>query len=505
MTSRTFIAALAALVLGVAGFAAAADMPALTAADWEVGPEANSDGRQLGVEWKSQPAEEAYFKALDAAVKAKKEADGLAKDGKPVPADLAERAKLPTAPTYEYVILLAGSADGPFTEIAKIPAINAWKKDNAEIFGNSALDAPGHFQAIELLSIVSPDQLATAAWKPEAPERKRVADLLGHRTIDDAKELLESRGIAPGEDLTDVAAYGYFGNGGLAGLVLHRDWRVKLAVREGDLVAYAGEKTARPRGSPFHTARLNNLVFMLLLAGLVVGFIQHARKNPNLFLRRIGGLDAVDEALGRATEMGKPVLFVHGLRTMSDISTIAAVNILGEIAKKVARYDSKLICVNNEPIVLAVSQETVKEAYVHSGRPDAYNPDDVYFLAAEQFSYVAAVDGIMVRQKPAANFYCGYFYAESLLLSETGATTGAIQIAATDSYTQLPFFVTTCDYTLMGEELYAASAYLSRDPMLLGSLKGQDVGKALLIAVILAGTALASIGVGWITNLLKAY
>ncbi|GAH92313.1 unnamed protein product, partial [marine sediment metagenome] len=66
--------------------------------------------------------------------------------------------------------------------------------------------------------------------------------------------------------------------------------------------------------------------------------------------------------------------------------------------------------------------------------------------------------------------------AESLIMAETGAQTGAFQIAGTDSVLQLPFFVTACDYTLIGEELYAASAYLSHEPLLLGSLKAQDYG-----------------------------
>jgi hypothetical protein len=55
--------------------------------------------------------------------------------------------------------------------------------------------------------------------------------------------------------------------------------------------------------------------------------------------------------------------------------------------------------------------------------------------------------------------------------------------------------VTTCDYTLIGEELYAASAYLSREPVLVGTLRGQDFGKALIMAVLVLGTALATFGV----------
>jgi hypothetical protein len=280
----------------------------------------------------------------------------------------------------------------------------------------------------------------------------------------------------------------------------------RLALARGEeVVTLKDTASARAKGNWFNTSKINNLVIMLAFSGVVIYFIIHARRNPRLFLRKISGLDAVDEALGRATEMGRPVLFVHGLTSMGSISTMAAVNILSRIARRIAEYDAVLKVVNNDPIVLSVSQEVVKESYLEAGRPDAYNQDNVVMVASEQFPYVAAVGGIMTRERPAANFFMGYFYAESLILAETGAATGAIQIAGTDSYTQLPFFITTCDYTLMGEELYAASAYLSREPMLLGSLRAQDVGKAAIIVILFFGTILSSFGIGFITQIFKAF
>ena len=250
---------------------------------------------------------------------------------------------------------------------------------------------------------------------------------------------------------------------------------------------------ARARGNYFNTSKLGNFALAGLFSVLILVYIRLARRK-DLYIRRLAGLDALDEALGRATEMGKPVLFVHGLQDMGSPSTIAAVNILGQVAKRTAEYDTQLKVGNRDPIVMSVSQEVVKESCIEAGRPDAFNPDNVFLAAADQFSYAAALEGLMVREKPAANLLMGYFYAESLLLAETGSTTGAIQIAATDAYTQLPFFITTCDYTLMGEELYAASAYLSRDPKLLGSLKGQDLGKGVIILMLMLGTILAGIG-----------
>jgi len=100
---------------------------------------------------------------------------------------------------------------------------------------------------------------------------------------------------------------------------------------------------------------------------------------------------------------------------------------------------------------------------------------------------------MMSREKPAACFYMGAFFAESLILAEMGNTIGAIQVAGTAMPAQLPFFVAACDYTLIGEEFFAASAYLSGEPDQLGSLKGQDVGKIIVAVGIVIGVILATL------------
>ena len=267
--------------------------------------------------------------------------------------------------------------------------------------------------------------------------------------------------------------------------------RVNAHLPSGETVPFA-IASATAAENFFNWAKANNFVIGTVFSLIILGGIILAQKR-DLFIRRIAGLEALDEALGRATEMGKPVLFAHGLATMGSVSTIAAINVLSRVANRTAEFNTELRVANNDPVVLAVSREVVKESYLNAGRPDAYSEDMVFMVATEQFSYAAALDGMMVRDRPATNILMGYFFAESLLLAETGASIGAIQIAGTDSYTQLPFFITTCDYTLMGEELYAASAYLSREPKLLGSLKGQDIGKAVLLIALILGTLLATV------------
>lgn len=279
---------------------------------------------------------------------------------------------------------------------------------------------------------------------------------------------------------------------------------VRLVIDPAGAAGMQNAGTVQAREQWLDTNTVFRMMLAIVFALIIMSFILAARKNPNIFIRRIAGLEAVDEAIGRATEMGKPVMHINGLDSLATLSTVAAVNILGRIASKVATYESDLLVPCFDPVVMTVSQEVVKNAYLEAGRPDNYREDNIYFLTDQQFSYTASVCGIMLREKPAANFLLGYFYAESLLLAETGNTTGAIQIAGTDAQAQLPFFITTCDYTLIGEELYAASAYLSREPMLLGSLKGQDVAKAFVMVMIFIGTILSSFGIPTLTRLWTA-
>jgi hypothetical protein len=236
------------------------------------------------------------------------------------------------------------------------------------------------------------------------------------------------------------------------------------------------------------------LLFLILLFGGILQFsTRNAIRGGNMFLRTIPGVRAVEEAVGRSTEMGKPVLYVPGIQDMDQVETVAGVVILGHVSKMTARYETPLNVPVARSIVLKAAQEACKESYLVEGRSDIYNEDMVHYLTDDQFAYAAGVNGIMKREKPAACLYMGKFYAESLLLAETGNSIGAIQIAGTASQTQIPFFVTACDYTLIGEEFFAASAYLSKKPELLGIVKGQDYIKLVILGMIIVGTILRMI------------
>jgi hypothetical protein len=259
-----------------------------------------------------------------------------------------------------------------------------------------------------------------------------------------------------------------------------------------------------PRASLIHGSRLTMLAILVLFFVLVLVYIRLAAKGRDFFVRRISGLSAIEEAIGRATEMGKAVLYVPGIDDLNNIQTIASMVILNDVARLAAAYETPIIVPVCRPFVVPVAEEAVKQGFTSAGRPELFNADNIRYLSDEQFAFTAGVNGIMLREKTAANLYMGSFFAESLILAETGFATGAIQVAGTANIHQLPFFVAACDYTLIGEELFAASAYLSREPKLLGTLKASDLAKAIIIILLVLGCVTETLGLTGFAELFRA-
>jgi hypothetical protein len=354
--------------------------------------------------------------------------------------------------------------------------------------------------------IPAPHPARALTWKDVPDDAGRAVDLVWELSPDDTlrssalEGYLVMRSESPGGPWTLVDSVA-------AGVSAFRDQSTSLerGVAYFYRIDARGPAGVTPQGSVtgpaiatsqwFNHTRWSVLLMTMLFFGFVLFFIQNAQgegKKP--FVRRIPGIDAIEEAIGRATEMGRPVLYVPGIQDIDEMQTVQALIILESVAKTTARYETPIKVPVTYPIPFTIAQEMVKGGYLNAGRPEQYDPDSVTFVSPEQFAYVAAITGIMLRDRPAAHIFLGAFYAESLLLAETGFATGAIQVAGTASADQLPFFFVACDYTLIGEELFAASAYLSGEPKLVGSLRGADLMKVAIILLVLAGCLLETLG-----------
>ncbi|MBN2446719.1 MAG: hypothetical protein JXO22_08335 [Phycisphaerae bacterium] len=232
---------------------------------------------------------------------------------------------------------------------------------------------------------------------------------------------------------------------------------------------------------------------LLAIVGAVLIGIWLARRGRIMPLRDIAGLLVFEEAVSRATEMGRPTLFTcGGACDLKRVQLFASMPLLRRVAEMSGELGNRLIVPICYPETMPVHINTMKDGFADAGTIEAFRPDDVRFFPGGQFFFAIASMGWMLEERPATCFYFGYWEADSLLFAETGQTINAMQIAGTDQLYQVPFFVASCDYTIIGEEFWAASAKLSQDPHLLGSLGAQDVFKVGVLVLIVGGALLCS-------------
>jgi hypothetical protein len=243
----------------------------------------------------------------------------------------------------------------------------------------------------------------------------------------------------------------------------------------------------------FEAGYTGAFVALVLFAIIVYVMIQRARGGaPMRQIHQLPGLDAIDESIGRATEMGRPAMFVMGIGIVNDPQTITSFPVLAHVASQCARYDTRLIQPNYDPVVFAVNEQIIRESYLEAGRPDAFNPDDIRFVTNDQFGFAGAVWQLMQKENPAAAILYGDFYAEAIMMAEMAGIIEAVSVGATANVAEIPFFMVSCDYCLIAEEMYAASAYLSKEPVLTGTIVGEDYYKFLMFAIIIIGAIWAS-------------
>jgi hypothetical protein len=249
------------------------------------------------------------------------------------------------------------------------------------------------------------------------------------------------------------------------------------------------------------------LCFLILVIGAFFFTLWRIKRGNYISVRKIPGVLAIEDAVGKAAELGRPTVFSTGLTGVGPV-LYACLGILQSVATKVARYKTKLFVTQYDPEALPIVEETVRESYRQAGRPDAFREDTIAFLSSEQFAYASGYMGLVHRENAATCFLFGSFAAESLILAEAGQQVGATQVAASVSPEQTAFFICTCDYTLIGEELFAASAYLGTDPIQRSALRAQDLVKGLAFLTVVVGvifSTLSALGMNSVGATLGAY
>lgn len=252
--------------------------------------------------------------------------------------------------------------------------------------------------------------------------------------------------------------------------------------------------------------RIFGLICLLVIMAAVAYFIQSAKAGRVPQIRRVPGIDAIDEAIGRSVEMGRPVVCSHGIANLrgatSGPQTLAGLSVLSYVAKRCIDVGCRVIVPVRQPEVWPIAADVVESEYKLAGKGDEFNMEDIRFLSSAQFGYSSNYLGLMMRERPGANIMVGAYWAESLQLAETGSRIGAMQITGTANTHQIAFFLVASDYCLIGEEIFAAGAYLTQDAPLMASLAGQDVGRIIAVILSVLGTIIITAGSNLLLDLL---
>lgn len=239
------------------------------------------------------------------------------------------------------------------------------------------------------------------------------------------------------------------------------------------------------------------MVFLLSFIGLLLFFMTRLRRGHKPRLRHIEAYEAVKGFSGRAIEAGRPLHLSLGLGSMANVSTadsLAGLYTLDYLADQAAVTGVPPIISMADPTVMLFAQNTLKNAYGDDIQGAKEAQRDVRWIAPQPAAYAAGVMGLIGVDDVNTNIMIGRFGDEYLLMGEAAARQGIAHVGGTSDPTTLPFIYATAQETLLGEEIYAAGAYLKKRQPHIGSLLAQDTVRWVVGIIILGGVLLTSLG-----------
>jgi hypothetical protein len=251
--------------------------------------------------------------------------------------------------------------------------------------------------------------------------------------------------------------------------------------------------------------RIAELVFLIVFSAVIALSIHLAKKGKVWEIRRLPAIDTLDEIIGRATEMGKPILYTVGGR-LTDVEApqaIAGFTILDYVARRAAKTGTELRVAPRFAVQIPIVTDIVSNAYLAEGHPERFKPENIQYHSDTQFAFATGVMGQIAREKPASFVMIGAWWGECLMFLETAVIYGAMSVGGTANTHQIPFIVLCTSQCLVGEEIFAAGAYLSKEPVSVGTIAAGDIGRYIVLALIVVGVALATAGVRWLADILK--
>lgn len=247
-------------------------------------------------------------------------------------------------------------------------------------------------------------------------------------------------------------------------------------------------------------------VVALVMLVITIAFIfysqSRARAGNVPTIRRFPAMDALEEAIGLCAEKGVPAWFPLGAAPIADPQGtpghIITMSIMGHTTKYAADMGVKILSGTIRTPLIPMMDDVLTEGYRTYGAPELHELEDIRYYPS-QMAYIAGNDTIHKYDKPGCQIMLGVWWAETPAFCEIAKRAGAFIIGGTDYIENVPYLVAFADYSLIFEEIYAAGAYISDDPIQKANIYAEDLMKFLLLGLTVVGGIAIAAGLDFVS------
>ena len=245
-------------------------------------------------------------------------------------------------------------------------------------------------------------------------------------------------------------------------------------------------------------APMLGFIFTLVVFGFIIYFYFTRRARSGRNFREITAFINLRQAVGTAVEAGTRLHISVGRGSLTGLegaSALAGLSMLERVARVASISDCPPVATSGDGVLTILTQDTLRRSYRALGVEEQYDPTSGRVAGLTPFSFAAGVLPVIYDEQISANLLNGHFEGEVGLINDAAERKGSLMVAGSESIVgQAVIYVTASD-PLIGEEVFAGGAYLGAGPMHEASLHAQDIMRWVVIALILAGSAIKLLGI----------
>ena len=239
-------------------------------------------------------------------------------------------------------------------------------------------------------------------------------------------------------------------------------------------------------------------LFALSCLGLILFFIFYEPARTFLNLRVIQAFSHFRREIELSVEAGKRLHLSLGRGNIHDLQGGAAfigLTILDRCAREASNSDRPPVSTSGDGVVTILSQDTLQYTYRSLSTEQRYDPANARLTGLTPLAYAAGAMPVIQDEHVSANLFAGHFGPEVALLTEAGERSHSLTVVGSDSLPAQAVLYATSDEPLLGEELYAAGAYLGAGTAHTASLYMQDILRWVLVVIMVLGAILKLLGI----------